>query len=517
MQVIEQQPGWGTTIGSALGEGLKNIANYKMQQLMERQNYKQQQDRGSEIWKNLGFPEQQAKALGSMPQGLQEKYMRFAAPQVMSNMQAGRQGGIQQAMASLQQPQQVPTQVKQQPMQMQAPQQQAPSIEQAPRARAQAQQQSVPQQQQQPPQQTIQQPSGKTKKLEFSPQIPKPTETALEEKAPTGTTSKPSIAKEKGSVEDIQDRVEKEKSVDTSNMTPKEKKHHENEAKKTSKDIQKNLKVQEKEVKDLTKSKEFKALPTPKIKKKFAEKIKDTEKDIKRTQKLAKGEKLTAAEKNEIKKTNSKIKTELLATAKTYQNTKARVEQQIELVNSGNMSYPTWKGVVDSLREGFSVYAFGTPVKLPSIDLTSWLTPETQEFEKLRAKNIIGASSVVGSKMAVQEVALYMDQFAKATQDDEVKVKLLNQQLKETDQNMARYNAMEKIIKESGGKDPENLGILIHEKSKDEIEKIEKEYKEGKRGIPYIPHKGTVSKIAGAIGGMRPEVTGPLKDFGVIE
>lgn len=132
MQVIEQQPGWGTTIGSALGEGLKNIANYKMQQLMERQAYKQQQERGTEVWRNLGFPEQQAKAFGSMPAQMQQKALVEFAPHIASNMRGGQQQApIQQTMAQLQQPQHVPTQAKQQPMPRQPQQQQPSAIEQA--------------------------------------------------------------------------------------------------------------------------------------------------------------------------------------------------------------------------------------------------------------------------------------------------------------------------------------------------------------------------------------------------
>lgn len=95
-QIIEQSPGLGTILGSGLEQGLRNLADYKMRQLMERQQYKQQQERGSEIWRNLGIPEQQAKALGSMPQRLQQSALQEFSPMIAANMRKNQQQGQQQ-------------------------------------------------------------------------------------------------------------------------------------------------------------------------------------------------------------------------------------------------------------------------------------------------------------------------------------------------------------------------------------------------------------------------------------
>ena len=134
MQTIYEQPGMSSRIGTGLAEAINQFSQYKMKQLTERSQYKEQQQRGTELWKNLGFPEKQARALGSASQQVQQTAMKEFAPFIGSNIRRDQQGqqqgqqqqrpGIQDLLAPKQGvAQQIPTQTRQPGIQ-QPPQQQ---------------------------------------------------------------------------------------------------------------------------------------------------------------------------------------------------------------------------------------------------------------------------------------------------------------------------------------------------------------------------------------------------------
>lgn len=112
-------------LGSSL-DVLKQVADSKLAQVLERQQYRQQQERGIEIAKNLAFPEQQAKAFGAMSPMERKAFISEFGPYIAQNMrkqQGQQESSLQQLLQRLQPQQQIQSQDWQQLGQQRQPQQ----------------------------------------------------------------------------------------------------------------------------------------------------------------------------------------------------------------------------------------------------------------------------------------------------------------------------------------------------------------------------------------------------------
>lgn len=148
-----------------------------------------------------------------------------------------------------------------------------------------------------------------------------------------------------------------------------------------------------------------------------------------------------------------------------------RLDRMQKLVDSGKLNRPELANLV----KGFKIPFTSTHIGLPQ----NWLTPESQEFDKLSTDFVKGAKNVFGSRMTQGEVDLFLKTVPSLTNSDEGKKVLIRNLKLMNDAVKVKKNALDAIREANGGTYPANLDELVEEVAGPRLEQIKDQFVSG--------------------------------------
>lgn len=156
---------------------------------------------------------------------------------------------------------------------------------------------------------------------------------------------------------------------------------------------------------------------------------------------------------------------------KAAKESDVRLDRMQKLVDSGKLNRPEFA----SLVKGFKIPFLNTHVGLPQ----NWLTPESQEFDKLSTDFVKGAKAVFGSRMTQGEVDLFLKTVPSLTNSDEGKRALIRNLKLMNDAVKVKKTALDAIKEANGGSYPANLDELVEEVAGPRLEQIKDKFVSG--------------------------------------
>jgi hypothetical protein len=99
-------------------------------------------------------------------------------------------------------------------------------------------------------------------------------------------------------------------------------------------------------------------------------------------------------------------------------------------------------------------------------------SPDTEEFEKLSNQFIKGAKAVFGSRITDNDLKAYMAQIPTLANTDAGKLAIINDMEIVNQAEHARTRAMKQIIKENKGRRPADLQAQVEERAKPELDRL---------------------------------------------
>lgn len=146
------------------------------------------------------------------------------------------------------------------------------------------------------------------------------------------------------------------------------------------------------------------------------------------------------------------------------QNENLRLDRMETLDKEGNVSTPALVKALD---------AFGIPLGILG-------NPNTEEYRKLEADFTRDVSKVFpGGKITNYEIQAFLKSIPTLMNSPEGRKAIIRNRKLMNDAKLARYEEYKKIIKENNGKKPQNLGLLIDERTQERISQIEDEFIKG--------------------------------------
>lgn len=199
----------------------------------------------------------------------------------------------------------------------------------------------------------------------------------------------------------------------------------------------------------------------------FKKPLTEAEKIAKERLELKK-EEISAKEQTRINKETKPVYDQILRSAKAAKDNDLRLDRMEQLINTGRLSYPLWASLIKSASKG--ILGFG-------VDMSSLLTPESQEFQKIQQDFLKNAKEVFGNRISNYEVEQYLKTVPDLTQSPEGKKRVIRDLRAFNKASESRYNAMKQIIKENGNKRPENLEEQIEDKISPFLDQLSNDFK----------------------------------------
>lgn len=134
----------------------------------------------------------------------------------------------------------------------------------------------------------------------------------------------------------------------------------------------------------------------------------------------------------------------------------ARLDKMEKLVQTGKLNLPGAVGILNALEHG--ILGYGVNLK------GAFLSPESQEFEKLSHDMLSGIQDVFGSRILKTEVDNFLKTIPNLLQSDEGKLKVINNLKILNEAKLAQDKVAKDIVKENEGKIPFNLQLQVDER-----------------------------------------------------
>ncbi len=157
----------------------------------------------------------------------------------------------------------------------------------------------------------------------------------------------------------------------------------------------------------------------------------------------------------EVDKETLSIKQDLDKKYKASKDNSKRLGRMETLVKDGKLNNPQYSALIDSVGKG--VFGFG-------IDLSSLLTADTQEFNKISKDFLKGAKDIFGSRLTDTDLTTFLQTVPNSAQSDEAKLRVINNLRSFDEANKLEKKAMDEIIKENNGRRPSDLAEQIEAK-----------------------------------------------------
>lgn len=200
-----------------------------------------------------------------------------------------------------------------------------------------------------------------------------------------------------------------------------------------------------------------------------------TPKDQQQKKKLeAEQEKLTKqqtkeerAEQHLINKETLPFYEEISTEANAARNNLKRLDRMEKLSKEGNLGIPAVNALLRSVSKG--IFGFG-------IDLSSLMTADAQEFEKLSTDFIRDAKKIFGSRITDADLNAFLRTVPTLAQSKEGQVRIIHNMRQANKGAELKNKIMNDIIRENGGKRPANLQFLVEERAEPALNELAEEF-----------------------------------------
>ena len=200
-----------------------------------------------------------------------------------------------------------------------------------------------------------------------------------------------------------------------------------------------------------------------------------TPKDQQQKKKLeAEQEKLTKQQTKEerteqhlINKETQPFYDEISNEANASRNNLKRLDRMEKLSKEGNLGIPVLNALLRSASKG--IFGLG-------IDLSSLMTADAQEYEKLSTDFIRDAKKIFGSRITDADLNAFLRTVPTLAQSREGQVRIIHNMRQANKGAELKNKIMNDIIRENNGKRPANLQFLVEERAEPALNELAEEF-----------------------------------------
>lgn len=197
--------------------------------------------------------------------------------------------------------------------------------------------------------------------------------------------------------------------------------------------------------------------------------------EMKQRRELAE-KKLNAAEQSRINKETLPTYTKINDMAHGARESDMRLNRIEQLLDKGNVQDNVFiRGLDAASHNKYLGEIFGAVKTLVS-------NRDTQEFEKLSKDFLRDAKQFFGNRVTQGEIFTFLQTVPSLSQTNEGKRRVIRNMKIFNEGAKLRKQAMDKIIKDNGGRRPENLEILIEDMVGPQLDALANKFKEGATG-----------------------------------
>jgi hypothetical protein len=183
----------------------------------------------------------------------------------------------------------------------------------------------------------------------------------------------------------------------------------------------------------------------------------------------AEEEKAKKKDINEGNKETKKFYDTTNGEAKAALNNNLRLNRMEQLIDRADLNSPSTVSFVRTLGK---IPWFG-------VDLSSLLTADTQEFEKISKDFLKDAKAIFGSRITDVDLQNFLKTVPDLIQSDEGKLAVIRDLKLMNDGALVRSQAMNQIIRENGGNRPRDLEELVSIRTKPQLDALSEEFIRG--------------------------------------
>ena len=151
-----------------------------------------------------------------------------------------------------------------------------------------------------------------------------------------------------------------------------------------------------------------------------------------------------------------------------------RLNQMSELIQKGDLNQPAFAAIVDKISH----------IPVVGIDLSSWLTADSQTFNKLSKDFLKDAKGIFGSRLTDADLKAFLQTVPTLTQSDGGKLQVINNLMRAAEGALVKERIAEEVIKENNGMRPSNIKSLVEKRAKPILDQLAKDFARG--GIKRI-------------------------------
>lgn len=174
--------------------------------------------------------------------------------------------------------------------------------------------------------------------------------------------------------------------------------------------------------------------------------------------------KISAKEQENIDKETLPEYKEIVKNAKAAKDNERRLNRMEQLNEKGDLNFGAFSSVLKGLGEHFG------------IDVSSLMTADEQEFDKLSADFIKNAKDVFGARITDADLRAFLKTVPTLSQSKEGRRRVIKSLRVGNAAAKAKKDAMDEIIKENNGKRPRNLELLVEERVNPILDELAQEY-----------------------------------------
>jgi len=205
--------------------------------------------------------------------------------------------------------------------------------------------------------------------------------------------------------------------------------------------------------------------------------------------------KLDRKEQFAIDKETKPVYDKISNEAKAAKMNNVRLDRMEKLIDSGKLNDPAYAALIKTISHG--IFGFG-------IDLTSLLTPESQEFNKLSKDFVKGAKAYFGSRLTDTDLRTFLETVPDLSQSDAGKRAVINNLKLFNEADLSRKKVAEQIIKDNNGRRPSDFDSQVEEGVAPQLDALAEQIKNGS------------TQTQEKSGGLRSVLPG-LYDFGLLK
>lgn len=210
-----------------------------------------------------------------------------------------------------------------------------------------------------------------------------------------------------------------------------------------------------------------------------AQRLSIEEKRIAREEKKAETtEKESKKEQARINKETQPYYKEISDAARASFQADNRLNRMEEIIKKGKLPWPGPRAFVNAVFRPFLGKDF---------DLSELGNPDAAEFKKLQNDFLRDAKSIFGSRLTNFDVESFLKIVPNLSTTSEGNLRIIHELRLVNEAARIKKQTMDSIIKENGGKRPENLDSLVEQKAKPELDRIAIQFKEGlPTGVSFL-------------------------------